>query len=145
MPKAKPDGGKHPSMYHVLLGVDEDEELAEAIANAVVELPGGPEDVFVSVFHSFVDNPSGASATQVGPVRRATEHLEDAGVDHEVLEGSGDPAESILQTASKEDVDAIAIGGRSRSPAGKALFGSVAQSVILNADRPVMITGKSAD
>jgi len=132
-------------MYHVLLGVDDDEELAGEVADAVVDLPGGPEDVFVSVFHSFVENPSGASATQLGPVRRATEHLEAAGVDHEVLEGSGDPADSILATAEREDVDAVAIGGRSRSPAGKALFGSTAQSVILSADRPVVIAGKDED
>lgn len=145
MPKTKPDAVKHPHMYHVLLGVDDDEGLAEDIADEITNLPGESEDVFVSVFHSFVENPSGASATQVGPVRRATERLAEAGYDHEVLEGSGDPAEAILQTARNEDVDAVAIGGRARSPAGKALFGSVAQTVILNADRPVLIAGKSQD
>lgn len=145
MPKPKRDAVKHLPMYHVLLGVDDDEELAEEIADAITDLPGEPEDVFVSVFHSFVENPSGASATQVGPVRRATERLEEAGYEHEVLEGSGDPAEAILQTARDEDIDAIAIGGRSRSPAGKALFGSVAQTVILNADRPVVVAGKAED
>lgn len=143
MAKPKRDAVEQSRMYHVLLGVDEDEELAEHIADAVSDLPGESEDVYVSLFHSFVENPSGASATQVGSVRRAAERLEEAGIDHEVLEGSGDPAESILETARNEDADAIAIGGRSRSPAGKALFGSVAQTVILNADRPVIIAGET--
>lgn len=130
-------------MYHVLLAVDGDEERSIRLARAAVELPDSAESVFVSVFHCFVDNPAGVSAPQVGGVRRVVEALTDANVDHEVLEASGDPAESIRRAAAEEDVDAIHLAGRNRSPAGKALFGSVAQSVILNADRPVTIVGRS--
>lgn len=50
----------------------------------------------------------------------------------------GDPAEEILDHAQKVDARYIVIGGRSRSPVGKALFGSVTQSVLLDADRPVV-------
>lgn len=50
----------------------------------------------------------------------------------------GDPATEIVEEASRIDARYLVVGGRKRSPTGKAIFGSVAQSVILNAERPVM-------
>ncbi|GAB3410250.1 hypothetical protein GCM10027435_00680 [Haloparvum alkalitolerans] len=129
-------------MYHVLLGVDDDGEMADRVAGTVADLPGGADEVTVSVFHAFTDNPAGASAAQVAGVRRAQERLEEAGIETTVLEASGDPAEELLEAAADHDADMIVIGGRRRSPAGKALFGSVAQTVILNADRPVLVGGR---
>ncbi len=128
-------------MYHVVIGVDEDEDHARACAREVVNLPGQSSEKRVTLIHSFTDNPSGASATQVHSVREAGDLLEEAGVEFDVTESSGDPAEAIIETADADDADLIVIGGRKRSPAGKALFGSVTQSVILNAGRPVMVTG----
>ena len=130
-------------MYHVVIGVDEDDEHAEACAREVVDLPGDSADKRVTLLHSFTENPSGASATQVHSVRLAAELFDDEGIEYEVAESSGDPAEAIIEAAEQGDADLIIIGGRKRSPAGKALFGSVTQSVILNAERPVMVTGVS--
>jgi nucleotide-binding universal stress UspA family protein len=50
----------------------------------------------------------------------------------------GDVVEEILAAANKHDARYIVIGGRKRTPAGKALFGSATQSILLNADRPVV-------
>lgn len=50
----------------------------------------------------------------------------------------GDPADQILALADSIDARFVVLGGRKRSPTGKALFGSVTQSVILSADRPVV-------
>lgn len=127
-------------MYEVLVAVDDSEERAVKQARAVTDMPGA-EEIRVTLLHSFTDNPSGASASQVASVRRAMEILEEAGVATDLYEDSGDPSKAIIDTASEIGADVICVGGRKRSPAGKALFGSVAQSIILNSDRPVLVTG----
>ncbi|SEK47594.1 universal stress protein [Haloferax larsenii] len=130
-------------MYHIVIGVDDDTEHALACVEEVVNLPGDSSEKEVTLVHSFTDNPSGASATQLHSVREASEYLEDNGITYDVNESSGDPADVIVEFAEKEDADLIVTAGRKRSPAGKALFGSVTQSVILNSDRPVMVTGET--
>jgi len=50
-----------------------------------------------------------------------------------------EPAESIVEYATEHDARYVVLGGRQRSPVGKALFGSVAQKVILSLDRPTVI------
>lgn len=125
-------------MKSVLLGIDENVERAVSQAETVLDL-FEHDSVRVYLLHDFVDNPEGASVTQVDSVKRAKEVFEDAGVTVELREGSGDPAESILETADDIDADAICVAGRKRTPTGKALFGSVSQSVILNTERPVLI------
>ncbi len=115
-------------------------------ARAVVDLPGSPAERTVWLLHSFRDNPSGASAPQVRSVREATRVLEEAGIEVELTESSGDPATEILDTANEVDADLIALAGRrERSPAGKALFGSTTQAVILDADRSVLVAGDADD
>jgi nucleotide-binding universal stress UspA family protein len=133
--------GRRQGVYHAVIGVDDNEERAIACAQAITDLPGAGSNTRVTVIHSFTDNPSGASAPQVGSVREATEYLETRGIDVTITESSGDPAEQILDVAASEDANLIVVAGRKRSPTGKALFGSVTQSVILNADRPVMVAG----
>ncbi|WP_416839096.1 universal stress protein [Haloferax sp. DFSO52] len=128
-------------MYHVVVGIDDDEDHALACVRAVANLPGEASEKEVTLIHSFTNNPSGASATQIHSVRKAGEFLEEHGIEFDVNESSGDPAEVIIEFADEEDADLIVTAGRKRSPAGKALFGSVTQTVILNSDRPVMVTG----
>lgn len=52
----------------------------------------------------------------------------------------GDPQDKILDVVNEEDVDHLFIHGKQRSPAGKAMFGDLAQAVILNFDGPVTVT-----
>ena len=126
-------------MYDVLLGVGlDDEPRAIAQAEVVADLPSASEAVTAHLCHVFQDNPEGASVHQLGTVRRAREALEDAGVDCVHYEASGDPAEELIAAAADVDADAICVSGRKRSPAGKAVFGSTTQALVLNADRPVL-------
>ena len=62
------------------------------------------------------------------------------GVEFSALGRIGQPQEVILKTADERDVDHIFIHGRQRSPTGKAVFGDLAQAIILNFDGPVTVT-----
>lgn len=50
----------------------------------------------------------------------------------------GTPEDEIVDYAERNDVSYIVVGSRKRSPAGKALFGSVTQSILLNSEIPVL-------
>jgi nucleotide-binding universal stress UspA family protein len=69
----------------------------------------------------------------------ADEVLADKDIEYEVLGVVGKVPDDILTVAEKQGCDHIFVTGRKRSPAGKAVFGDTAQSVILNFDGPVTI------
>lgn len=50
----------------------------------------------------------------------------------------GPPVEEVIATVEEIDARYLVIGGRQRSPVGKAVFGSTTQSILLRAERPVM-------
>ncbi|MFC6613599.1 universal stress protein [Halopenitus salinus] len=52
----------------------------------------------------------------------------------------GEASQMVTEYAERNDARYVVVGGRKRSPTGKALFGSVAQSILLNADCPVVST-----
>ncbi|RKD95322.1 universal stress protein [Halopiger aswanensis] len=58
--------------------------------------------------------------------------------EYEAVGRTGEAPAEILEYAEKVDARYIVVGGRSRSPVGKALFGSVTQSVLLDASCPVL-------
>lgn len=57
----------------------------------------------------------------------------------------GHAANSIVDYAAEEDARYIVTAGRKRSPTGKAIFGSVAQSIVMNAQSPVVVSIKHDD
>jgi nucleotide-binding universal stress UspA family protein len=126
-------------MFTVVAGVDANEQRALSQARTISSLPCAAEEVRAVLVHVFGENPEGGTVEQVKSVKRARDHLRDAGVDVELEGGSGDPARTILSVAARTDADQVVVAGRSRTPTGKVLFGSVTQSVILDADRPVVV------
>lgn len=135
-------------MYRILLAVDENEGRARRQADYVVTRPGA-ESVVVSVVHSWSgavdqvpeENVGTQTIDHVASVRAVTGLFDEADVDYEVIDGAGDPADLVLDVAEDVDADEIVLGRGERSPVGKALFGSVAQNVLLNANVPVVVVG----
>lgn len=83
----------------------------------------------------YVDEASADAANQARAVAEAT--VDDVG--GMTFRGRvGDPVEMILDEAQSQDARYLVIGGRRRTPVGKAVFGSTSQSLLLGADRPVL-------
>ncbi|MDF9746863.1 universal stress protein [Natrinema salsiterrestre] len=153
-------------MYRALCPIDDDESRARAQAAAVRGLPGAATDVSVALLHvreaeteadaewaagGFADEYA-AEMERVteddslpNSVETAANALEAGDVEWTVRRATGDPAATILAAAEEYDSDVIVIGVRNRSPVGKVLFGSVAQAVILDSDRPVTVVSSDAE
>ncbi|CQH64128.1 UspA domain protein (plasmid) [Halobacterium hubeiense] len=54
----------------------------------------------------------------------------------------GDPTDKILAEVDRTDPRYLVIGGKGKSPVGKVIFGSTAQSVLLNASCPVVLASR---
>ncbi|MFQ3318233.1 MAG: nucleotide-binding universal stress UspA family protein [Natronomonas sp.] len=128
-------------MTHVLLAVDDDNERAERQAERVASLDWDSDAIRATVLHVFTENIEGATIGRFGPARKARDTLEDAGIDIELAESSGEPGVEIVEFAKEVDADLISVAGRNRTPAGKAVFGSVAQTVMLDSELPVLFSG----
>lgn len=138
----------------ILLAVgphDEDsvERLAETVAQVAL-----PTDATVVLTHVFTGQEFRETATALDypdadasmvdeilgrheTVKHFEELFDELGVDWELRGIVDDIAEGIISLAKELDADRIVVSGRRRSPAGKAVFGSVSQEVLLNAPCPV--------
>lgn len=130
-----------------------DADRVEALAETLIDI-AVPTDADVVLAHVFteeeyestLDNLSveaggDVSADEVSrrhaTIRRLSEALDEAEVDYTVRGEIGTHGERIVDLAETEDADLVIVGGRKRSPTGKAVFGSTAQEVMLSAPCPV--------
>lgn len=138
----------------ILLAVGQgDDHRAEQLGDAVADV-ADPTDADVVLLHVFtraeyddvVDkldygdvgtDEADDVAHRRSVVRDVSAVHEDRGVDVTVRGEVGPHGESIVETAEDVGADLVYVGGRKRSPAGKAVFGSTAQEVLLNAPAPV--------
>lgn len=94
-----------------------------------------------------VNSQVGGDETTSEKIRDGTEALDvfeetisdDVSVERHQFVRGNDPAEDVLSYARDADADEIVLSVGGRSPTGKALFGSVAQRLLLNADRPMRV------
>ncbi|NEA35706.1 universal stress protein [Streptomyces sp. SID13031] len=68
------------------------------------------------------------------------QRLAESGVEHELtqLVASKDAADQILRLADELNAELIVIGLRRRTPVGKLILGSQAQTILLEAECPVL-------
>jgi nucleotide-binding universal stress UspA family protein len=136
-------------MYTILVPIDGDEGRAQAQTEFVLDLPTDRDEVSVVLTHTLQGAEREAPREMQDPgrvatVRDARDALAADGYEVEILEASAPPAEGILNLAADVEADLIVMGGRKRSPAGKALFGSATQAVVLDSDVPVVVTGSAS-
>lgn len=118
-------------------------DLAEPTGAAVVLLHVFAEDELADLIEQLdFDRPGDADAHAVarrhGATRALGDVLEAAGVGYEVRgEVGADAGETVVAVADEIGADRVVVAGRKRSPAGKVVFGSTAQHVLLNANCPV--------
>jgi nucleotide-binding universal stress UspA family protein len=131
-----------------------DADRYERLGEEAIDI-AGPAGAHVVLAHVFTDeeyaealealdiDPSAEEATPGGVARRHTttreiaKMLDEVGIDYEFRGGRGDHAEEIVAIATDVGADLVLVGGGKRSPAGKAVFGSTAQDVMLEAPCPV--------
>lgn len=141
----------------ILLAVGpNDEQRADALSDAIIEVaePTGATVILAHVFESDEfdrnrerlargEEPEALTADQVArrhsTVRTIESRLRDAGIDVEVRGAVGERGPTIVELAEDVGADRVVVGGRDRSPAGKAVFGSTAQEVLLSAPCPVTL------
>lgn len=91
------------------------------------------------------DLPPEALLEESDLIEELVDRFDEADVDVETRAAVGDEPDEIIRMAGDVDADTIVIGGRKRSPAGKAVFGSTAQTVLLSAPCPVTFVREDAD
>lgn len=138
----------------ILLAVGpSDADRVERLAEETIDV-AKPTGATVVIAHVFTDKEyeqtiddlkfdvgAETSADQVAgrhaTVRDLAAAFDDEGVDFVVRGAVGSHGEQIVSLADEVVADRVVVGGRRRSPAGKAVFGSVAQEVMLSSPCPV--------
>lgn len=122
--------------------------LGEAFGEPVEVVHVLTREEFVSLERTNVSE-TGEAVPVEGVVETAEgiseEAISEAGATASAVGLMGDPADEIVEYAHEQDARYVVVAGRKRSPVGKALFGSVVQSVLLSADCPVVALRTESD
>ena len=124
-------------MVHFLAATDST-DTSERLVNYLSRRVGPDDQVTV------VNSLRGGDATKQKDVTAGREAIDaiadalDCEVDTHQLVRGNDPVTDVLEQADDSDADEILIGIKKRNPTGKVIFGSTAQDILLQSDRPVV-------
>jgi len=139
----------------VLVAVGPTEENRVADLTDSVCAVAGPADARVVLFHSFTESAFAEGVEETGhdpedppepdevaalleSMDAMSTSLGERDIEYDIHSAIGPPIDSILGAIDEADADMVFVGGRGRSPVGKAIVGSTAQKVLMNASCPVV-------
>lgn len=126
----------------IVVAIDEKSKRSERVVNFSIEEAKLRKEKLIFVHSLFGGERTTQKEIDDGEalLKWAEETAKKAGVECEtkLLVRGKEAAEDIIEFANEVKASIIVIGVRKRRPAGKVLFGSVAQEVILNASQPVI-------
>lgn len=138
----------------VLLAVGPgDRDRAEKLAQTASDI-AGPAGATVVLAHVFTDDeyeetldnlrvgdPDSTTPDEVArrhaTIRTIGDIFDASQIEYDVRGALGEHGETIVELAESAAANLVIVGGRKRSPTGKAVFGSTAQEVMLSAPCPV--------
>lgn len=129
-------------MANIVQAVDDEVDRSLEQAQAILEFPVDTSSIEVTIVHAFDYQRPDDEVTNLESVQEVASLYDDHGVSYEIEGQQAEPTELVLEVAASVDADLISVGGRKRTPVGKALFGSVAQQIILGTDLPVLVAGE---
>lgn len=135
----------------IVAAIDPDEH-ASTVVNEALSLASAFDDpthvVHVMTEMEANERRRGTAAEEGGPINETGEKAIAAQVAKEVVGDLsnelefvglvGEPSNKIVEYVRESDARYVVIGPRKRSPAGKVIFGSVAQQVLLNSSVPTV-------
>jgi nucleotide-binding universal stress UspA family protein len=130
-------------MYRIVQAIDNKVDRSLDQARTIIGLAEDSELITVTITHGFEFKGPDDEITDLKSVQRVIERFDEHDITYELRSKQAEPATFVLETTDEIDADLICVGGRTRSPVGKVLFGSVAQQIILGSDRPVLVAERS--
>jgi nucleotide-binding universal stress UspA family protein len=124
-------------MARLLIGTD-GPATSERIVDYLVESCDQEDELYI--LNSLVGGDA-TTADDIADGEAALDVLEEGlgeiVVERDQMVRGNEPVEDLLAAADEWGADEYVLGIRKRSPVGKVVFGSTAQNLLLEADRPV--------
>ncbi|RKD95871.1 universal stress protein [Halopiger aswanensis] len=119
---------------NVLLGLGGSDESVKALQQTIDRTQEAGDKLTVAV----LDKPE-SKRSQDEMATEAEDHLEEAGLDAEIVRLEGDPGSALVDYAEQGEFDQLVIGGGTLSPMGKIQLGPITEFVLLNAPTTVKL------
>jgi nucleotide-binding universal stress UspA family protein len=132
-------------MERIVVGFDGSEHAHKALERAA-DIAHGAIVAVVGSVH--VEGWLGGAVSPIDPAEaeardralsEARKYLEDRGVNGVYIEGSGNPADVIIEEARESGADLIVVGTRGRNAARRLALGSVSTNIIAHAPCDVLV------